>query len=327
MKQMVELHEYDSGSTPYSDRNQVIKFMISHDEQSVIQEMVEFSNYTLSQAKERDKFYATILFTSLGVPMLLQGQEFGFKSGWLDDNGNGNWDEEKLDYRPLDWDLVDTDAGQNHFGHYKNLISLRKSNPAFSKGTFFDLWRYSNQRVVVYGYKDEREEGENDQVVVIANFSSSNQTITNVPFLSAGQWYNALSPGDNLYTSDGNYGEYMIPAKSAVIYTNNEYQLNIDQKGSLMPEDFLILSNYPNPFNPQTNIEIQASKNLVGTLKIFDVSGRLVRSFGEISINTGNNIYEWDGANSFGENAPTGVYIVSLKTDDDMIDRKIILLK
>ena len=119
----------------------------------------------------------------------------------------------------------------------------------------------------------------------------------------------------------------MIPAKSAVIYTNNEYQLNIDQKGSLMPEDFLILSNYPNPFNPQTNIEIQASKNLVGTLKIFDVSGRLVRSFGEISINTGNNIYEWDGANSFGENVPTGVYIVSLKTDDDMIDRKIILLK
>ena len=180
---------------------------------------------------------------------------------------------------------------------------------------------------MVYGYKDEREEGENDQVVVIANFSSSNQTITNVPFLSAGQWYNALSPGDNLYTSDGNYGEYMIPAKSAVIYTNNEYQLNIDQKGSLMPEDFLILSNYPNPFNPQTNIEIQASKNLVGTLKIFDVSGRLVRSFGEISINTGNNIYEWDGANSFGENVPTGVYIVSLKTDDDMIDRKIILLK
>ena len=327
MKQIVELHEYDSGSTPYSDRNQVIKFMISHDEQSVIQEMVEFSNYTLSQARERDKFYATILFTSLGVPMLLQGQEFGFKSGWLDDNGNGNWDEEKLDYRPLDWDLVDTDAGQNHLEHYKNLISLRKSNPAFSKGTFFDLWRYSNQRVVVYGYKDERQEAENDQVVVIANFSSSNKTITNVPFLSAGQWYNALSPGDDLYTSDGNYGEYMIPAKSAAVYTNNEYQLNIDQKASLMPEDFLILSNYPNPFNSQTTIEIQAPNNLAGTLKIFDVSGRLVRSFGEIGIKTGLNSYEWDGANGFGENVPTGVYIVSLKTERRIIDKKIVLLK
>ena len=93
---------------------------------------------------------------------------------------------------------------------------------------------------MVYGYKDQRQEGENDQVVVIANFSSSNQTITNVPFLSAGQWYNALSPGDDLYTSDGNYGEYVIPAKSAAVYTNNEYQLNIDQKASLMPEDFLI---------------------------------------------------------------------------------------
>ena len=114
MKQIVELHEYNSTSTPYSDRNQAIKFMISHDEQSVIQEMVEFSNYSLLQARDRDKFYATILFTSLGVPMLLQGQEFGFKSGWLDDNGNGNWDEEKLDYRPLDWGLLNTNAGQDH---------------------------------------------------------------------------------------------------------------------------------------------------------------------------------------------------------------------
>ena len=119
----------------------------------------------------------------------------------------------------------------------------------------------------------------------------------------------------------------MIPAKSAVIYTNSEYQLNIDQKASFNPEDFLILSNYPNPFNPQTTIEIQAPNNLAGTLNIFDVSGRLVRSFGEIGIKTGLNSYEWDGANGFGENVPTGVYIVSLKTELGMIDRKIVLLK
>ena len=83
MKQIVELHEYDSGSTPYSDRNQVIKFMISHDEQSVIQEMVEFSNYTLSQARERDKFYATILFTSLGVPICYRGRNLDLNQGGL----------------------------------------------------------------------------------------------------------------------------------------------------------------------------------------------------------------------------------------------------
>ena len=327
MKQIVELHEYNSTSTPYSDRNQAIKFMISHDEQSVIQEMVEFSNYSLLQARDRDKFYATILFTSLGVPMLLQGQEFGFKSGWLDDNGNGNWDEEKLDYRPLDWGLLNTNAGQDHLTHYKNLISLRKSNPAFSKGTFFDLWRYSNQRVIVYGYKDERQEGQDDQVVVIANFSSSDQTITNVPFLSAGQWYNALSPGDDLYTGDGNYGEYMIPAKSAVVYTNNEYQLNIDSNIDAVPEDFQILSAYPNPFNARVTININSSMDTDGNLDIFDISGRLIKSFNTITIINGNNKFEWDGLNNLGKKLPSGVYITSLKTELGILNRKIILVK
>ena len=62
-------------------------------------------------------------------------------------------------------------------------------------------------------------------------------------------------------------------------------------------------------------------------MKIFDVSGRLIKSFGEIGIKTGLNSYEWDGANGFGENVPTGVYIISLKTERRIIDKKIVLLK
>ena len=93
MRQVIGLHEYSNVSTPYENRNQAIKYMISHDEQSLIQEMVEFDNYTLEQALYRDKFYASVLFTSLGIPMLWQGQEFGFKSGWNDDNGDGNYDD------------------------------------------------------------------------------------------------------------------------------------------------------------------------------------------------------------------------------------------
>ena len=177
MRQIIGLHEYTNWGTPYSNFTQAVKYMISHDEQSLIQEMVEFDNFTMQQALERDKFYSTILFTSNGIPMLWQGQEFGFKSGWTDQNQNGNWDEEKLSYRPIDWNVLETENGQSHFEHYKKLIYLRKNNPAFSKGEFYDLYRYTNQGVVVYGYKDNRENSLNDQVVVIANFSSTDQSI------------------------------------------------------------------------------------------------------------------------------------------------------
>ena len=103
MRQIVGLHEYSDWGDPYSNRTQAVKYMVSHDEQSILQEMVTFNNYSIEEARERDKFYATVLFTSLGIPMLFQGQEFGLQTGWDDDNNNGNYDEEKLQYRPVDW--------------------------------------------------------------------------------------------------------------------------------------------------------------------------------------------------------------------------------
>ena len=100
--------------------------MISHDEQSLIQEMVVFNNYTLDQARARDKFYASILFTSQGIPMVFQGQEFGLQTGWNDENANGDY-EEKLHYRPIDWSYLETATAQSHLDHYKKLIQFRKS--------------------------------------------------------------------------------------------------------------------------------------------------------------------------------------------------------
>ena len=185
-----------------------------------------------------------------------------------------------------------------HFEHYKKLISLRKSNPAISKGTFYDLFRYTDQSVIVYGYKDERAEGNNDQVVVIANFSISDQTIQNVPFLSYGNWYSFLDNHSDIYTSDGNYGEFQIDAKEAVIFTNEVQMLTVDKK--VNPEKFHILQAYPNPFNSSIKIILSSDYIFEFTMNIYDISGKLVESSEYISSDGGNTYISWDGLDNQG---------------------------
>jgi hypothetical protein len=287
--------------------------------------MVVFDNYTMEQALERDKFYAAILFTSQGSPMLWQGQEFGFKSGWNDDNEDGDYDDEKLSYRPLDWSVLETEAGQNHYDYYKKLIMLRKNNFAFSKGEFYDLYRYSNQNVIVYGYKDERAEGDNDQVVVIANFSNSNQIIQNVPFLSSGNWYNFLEDGDDIYTSDGNYGEFSIDKKTAKIFTNKQQSLLVNQNA--FPDRFHIFNAYPNPFNSSIEISFFTNEDVNGSLDIFDISGRLVRTFDFDKSDNGYISFKWNGYGDNLKEVPSGIYLVILKTDNFIVSNKISLIK
>ena len=328
MRQIIGLHEYSDWGDPYNSLTQAVKYMVSHDEQSILQEMVTFNSYSIEEARSRDKFYATILFTSLGIPMLFQGQEFGLQTGWDDDNNNGNYDDEKLQYRPVDWSLLDTEPGQSHLEHYSKLAKLRKSNPAFYEGTFYDLYRYTSQKVIVYGYKDESPNNNNDQVVVVANFSSLERTIENVPFLSSGTWHDALSPANVITVDQDNYyDEYSIPAKSAIVFTNRDYQLTIPSSNESLPDQFEIVECYPNPFNGKLNIlyHINNTSNIRAT--IYDLSGKVIKSFKYEQKYPGQHQLIWDTKNNNGDAVATGLYFVSLSSENRTINTKVLYLK
>lgn len=328
MRQIVGLHEYSDWGDPYNSRTQAVKYMVSHDEQSILQEMVTYNSYSIEEARSRDKFYATILFTSLGIPMLFQGQEFGLQTGWDDDNNNGNYDDEKLQYRPVDWSLLNTDIGQSHLEHYSKLAKLRKSNPAFYKGTFYDLYRYTSQKVIVYGYKDESPNNNDDQVVVVANFSSLERTIENVPFLSSGIWYDALNPTNVITIDEDNYyDEYSIPAKSAIVFTNRDYQLAIPSSYESVPDQFQLVECYPNPFNGKLNIRyhINNVSNIYAT--IYDLSGKVIKSFESEPKYPGQHQLIWDTKNNNGDAVATGLYFISLSSKNRTTNKKVLYLK
>tara|TARA_B110000444_G_scaffold28253_1_gene23276 strand:+ start:3699 stop:6437 length:2739 start_codon:yes stop_codon:yes gene_type:complete len=331
MRQIIGLHEYSNWGTPYTNMNHAVKYMVSHDEQSLIQEMVEFNNFTMGQALARDKFYATILFTSNGIPMLWQGQEFGFKSGWTDQNQNGNWDEEKLSYRPLDWSILDTENGQNHLEHYKKLISLRKRNSALSNGDFYDLYKYTNQGVIVYGYKDERVNSANDQIIIIANFSSNVQNIVDVPFLSNGNWYNVFDSNDVLHTADGNYASYNINAKSAVVYTNNQYQLAIQDSiiQNNITNDVSInnIKLFPNPFNSAISITLETQLKDKIRFSIYNILGKKIFEQIAYNIKKGTNTFLWNGRDFNKQEVATGMYFVQFEQNTTIHNQKIIFVK
>jgi 1,4-alpha-glucan branching enzyme len=324
MQQVIGLNEYSNISNEYEFANQTIKYMVSHDEQSLIQEMTVFNNYDLDQALKMDQFYSILLFTSRGIPMLFQGQEFGLRTGWDDVNNNGDY-EEKLQYRPIDWSYLETDDGQSHFNHYSNLARFRKNNPAISKGEFYDLWRYTNERVIVYGYKDESFNNSGDQVVVIANFSNEDQTVIDVPFLSNGQWYNILNEGNNIMIESLNYEEYSIESKSASIFSKNEWNLMVKDESNTTYSNSI--EAYPNPFNGRLNINLNIGANSDGILQLYNIKGELVKSWDDGLIRSGMSTINWNPINNKGDNLCSGIYFISYLSSEFNMKKKVIFLK
>jgi hypothetical protein len=153
-------------------------------------------------------------------------------------------------------------------------------------------------------------------------------------------------------TADQEYEEVESYAnKSAVSqYLFSDYDINPDQtyhylltarlnSGERVPLDSVILSsrplkksgvfqNYPNPFNSNTTITVSLLNNEEISLKLFDMNGRLVKTYVNREIKaSGFYHYSWDGRNNNNRQVASGVYYAVLNFKDDIKSIKVLYLK
>jgi hypothetical protein len=86
--------------------------------------------------------------------------------------------------------------------------------------------------------------------------------------------------------------------------------------------------NYPNPFNPATTIRYQVARTGPVSLKVYNVSGQLVRTLVDGRVDAGV-LHEarWQGVNDAGQSVSSGVYFYKLVAGDFVETRKMVLLK
>ena len=131
------------------------------------------------------------------------------------------------------------------------------------------------------------------------------------------------------------------PAQGAP-YPNNDYgwgTLNVytallysieESKNNKVVYPGLII--YPNPFSSLTEIKFQSATQYGGqgknTLKIFDATGRLVKSF---SLSTPFALrpthITWDGTDAANRKLPSGVYFLKFKAGDYSATKKLLLIR
>ncbi|MYC77905.1 T9SS type A sorting domain-containing protein [Candidatus Poribacteria bacterium] len=123
------------------------------------------------------------------------------------------------------------------------------------------------------------------------------------------------------------WGDLLITAEDAGVEAPNRIA---DANQSV--KETKLLSNYPNPFNPETWIPYQLADAVDVSVKIYDVSGRLVRT---ISIGfkpvgyylTRERAAYWDGRNEAGEPVSSGVYFIQFLAGDFTATQQVVIVK
>jgi hypothetical protein len=96
---------------------------------------------------------------------------------------------------------------------------------------------------------------------------------------------------------------------------------------NINPQGYGLISNYPNPFNPSTQIRYNLLKNDIVVLKIYDILGKEVRTLVNEKMNAGEKTAQWNGLDNSGREVASGTYFVKLETSSGVDSKKMTLLK
>ncbi|HQY53098.1 MAG TPA: T9SS type A sorting domain-containing protein, partial [Ignavibacteria bacterium] len=95
----------------------------------------------------------------------------------------------------------------------------------------------------------------------------------------------------------------------------------IESENNILPDMFSI-TNYPNPFNPTTNIKFDLPKDVLVSIKIFDMLGREIRTLVNDYKTAGSYTISFNGSD-----LSSGIYYFKIKAEDFEQVRKMMLLK
>lgn len=107
----------------------------------------------------------------------------------------------------------------------------------------------------------------------------------------------------------------------------NEDETQFAEAARSGPVQFALYQCAPNPFNPTTVIRFALPEASDVQLAVYNVSGQLVRTLVNTSVDAGVHEVVWDGADRSGRPAASGLYIYRLVAGDHTFVRRMVLLR
>ena len=94
-----------------------------------------------------------------------------------------------------------------------------------------------------------------------------------------------------------------------------------------LPEKLALLGNYPNPFNPETEIRYALPKEQQVRLTVYNSLGQVVQILADQKMQAGYYRTRWNGLDQTGRAVGSGIYFYQLETADRALTGKMVLIR
>jgi hypothetical protein len=120
---------------------------------------------------------------------------------------------------------------------------------------------------------------------------------------------------------NGNY-VYVAEKIDGLTVYSNDLATAVEKQSSGIPKEFSLDQNFPNPFNPSTQIRFSVPSKGIVTLKVSDLLGREVAVLVREMLEAGSYVAKFSATN-----LSSGTYIYTLTAGDYRMSQRMLLLK
>ncbi len=140
-------------------------------------------------------------------------------------------------------------------------------------------------------------------------------------------------PGDSEYVLKAMLGNRVIReyrlrnGQTIEINDTRVRKLKLSKVASIAPKEFAVFENYPNPFNPTTEIRFALPERGKVSIIIYNTLGQKVKTLLSATREAGSYTIRWDGRNAAGQSVASGIYLYRISAGENSQIKKMILLK
>lgn len=269
-----------------------------------------------------------------------------FVFGGADDNGyleeevewwdksSSEWRESTIEFNPSRasvFNFVRSDTlyifGGFYFGPLSTSLKLA-SDGSWSDGINLSQPRGNGTTALignhVFFIGGETNSGVTDLVEMYNVTRNTISTIQSMPYARA--THMTAVHNDVIYVFGG-HGSNPSNVFSSVIAFDASLTSIDDNLPDLIPTENKLFQNYPNPFNGSTTIEFELAKASLINLSVYDTKGQKIKEIINEFVNSGLHKIKWNGLNEFNTKVSSGTYLIILKSEKNIQNRKILYLK
>lgn len=182
---------------------------------------------------------------------------------------------------------------------------------------------YAGQNeVILIGGQSESSLGQNSTTIYTVNGDSIVPRI-GPPLLTGRQAFAAVRYKSSVYIFGGRdrFQHTVSNVERLDIGTS------VDKDPELIPGGFVLHDNYPNPFNPSTNIKIDLASYGTVRIVIFDILGRTIKEITRGEYAPGSYTFTWSADDASGATVPSGVYLCRMYVNNKAFTKKMLYIR